>query len=71
MSGPAEGQQGSLLELTWNGTVPLRLHDGSTRAFLEDGDTVSITASAPGPGAVPIGFGSVDGTILPALPSSR
>ena len=71
VSGPAEGQQGSLLELTWNGTVPLRLHDGSTRAFLEDGDTVSITASAPGPGAVPIGFGSVDGTILPALPSSR
>jgi fumarylacetoacetase len=71
VSGPAEGQQGSLLELTWNGTVPLRLRDGSTRAFLDDGDTVSITASAPGPGGVPIGFGRVDGTVMPARPSSR
>jgi fumarylacetoacetase len=68
VSGPAEDQRGSLLELTWNGTVPLRLGDGSTRAFLEDGDTVSITASAPGPGGVPMGFGSVDGTILAAIP---
>jgi fumarylacetoacetase len=69
VSGPAEHQRGSLLELTWNGTVPLHLRDGSTRAFLHDGDTVTITASAPGPEGVPIGFGSVDGTILPALPS--
>jgi fumarylacetoacetase len=68
VSGPAEDQRGSLLELTGNGTVPLRLGDGSTRAFLEDGDTVSITASAPGPGGVPMGFGSVDGTILAAIP---
>ena len=71
VSGPVEGQQGSLLELTSNGTVPLRLGDGSTRAFLQDGDTVSITASAPGPGGVLIGFGSVDGTVLPASPSPR
>jgi fumarylacetoacetase len=71
VSGPGEDQRGSLLELTWNGTVPLRLGDGSTRAFLEDGDTVSITASAPGPGGVPIGFGSVDGTIVPTIPSPR
>jgi fumarylacetoacetase len=67
VSGPAQEQWGSLLELTWNGTAPLRLRDGSTRAFLQDGDTVSITASARGAGGVPIGFGSVEGTIMPAI----
>jgi fumarylacetoacetase len=38
---------------------------------LQDGDTVSITASAPGLEGLPVGFGSVDGTILPAIPSPR
>ena len=66
VSGPERHQRGSLIELTWNGTEPLVLADGSTRAFLEDGDTVAITASAPGTGGVRIGFGEVAGTVLPA-----
>jgi fumarylacetoacetase len=66
VSGPEHHQRGSLIELTWNGTEPLVLADGSTRAFLEDGDTVIITASAPGAGGVRIGFGEVAGTVLPA-----
>ena len=41
--------------------------DGSTRTFLEDGDTVTITATAPGSGGDRIGFGEVTGTILPAV----
>jgi fumarylacetoacetase len=66
VSGPERGQWGSLLELTWNGEEPLKLLDGSTRAFLEDGDTVTITATAPGAGGVRIGLGEVVGTIHPA-----
>jgi fumarylacetoacetase len=63
ISGPTKSTRGSLLELTWNGTEPLALGDGSSRGFLEDGDTVSITAWAPGPDGVRIGLGEVSGTI--------
>ncbi|HET7801312.1 MAG TPA: fumarylacetoacetase [Humibacillus xanthopallidus] len=68
ISGPTVDSRGSLLELTWNGTEPLTLPDGSTRGFLEDGDTVTMTAWAPGPGGSRIGLGEVTGTIRPALP---
>ena len=66
VSGSSPDQWGSLLELTANGTRPLVLADGSTRAFLADGDTVGITASAPGPDGTRIGFGEVTGTVVPA-----
>jgi fumarylacetoacetase len=46
VSGPEPGQRGCLLELTWNGTEPLTLGDGSTRTWLEDGDEVTIGAEA-------------------------
>ncbi|HZQ79837.1 MAG TPA: fumarylacetoacetase [Acidimicrobiia bacterium] len=68
VSGPEPGQRGSLIELTWNGAEPLTLPDGSTRAFLEDGDTVTISATAPAPGGGTLGLGAVTGTILPARP---
>ena len=63
VSGPDPRQRGSLIELTWNGTEPLHLADGSTRTFLADGDTVVLTATAPGHGGTRIGFGAVTGTI--------
>jgi fumarylacetoacetase len=66
VSGPEPDQRGSLIELSWNGTEPLELADGSTRTFLADGDTVTIAATAPGPGGTRIGFGEVTGTVLPA-----
>ncbi|MGW5239873.1 fumarylacetoacetase [Monashia sp. NPDC004114] len=66
VSGAEKDSRGSLLELTWNGTEPLTLSDGSTRGFLEDGDTVTMTAWAPGPGGARIGLGEVTGTIRPA-----
>jgi fumarylacetoacetase len=65
VSGPAKDQRGSFLELTWNGTEPVTLADGSTRAFLEDGDEVSITAWAPGAEGTRIGFGEVRGRVVP------
>ena len=66
ISGPTPQSRGSLLELTWNGTEPLTLDDGSTRGFLEDGDTVTMTAWAPGPDGARIGISEVTGTIRPA-----
>ena len=59
ISGPTPDSYGSLLELTEN---------GRTGDFLQDGDTVRLTAHA-GQGATRIGFGSVTGTIIPALHS--
>ncbi|MEY9941207.1 fumarylacetoacetase [Streptacidiphilus sp. MAP5-3] len=66
VSGPDRGTEGALIELTWNGERPVTLPDGTTRSFLEDGDEVTITATAPGPGGTVIGFGEVSGRILPA-----
>lgn len=66
VSGPEQGQRGSLIEITWNGTESVKLSDGQTRAFLEDGDTVRITATAPGPDGTEIALGEVTGTILPS-----
>jgi fumarylacetoacetase len=66
VTGPDRGQRGSLLELSWGGAEPFTLSDGKPRSFLEDGDTVSITARAPGPAGTTIGFGSVVGTVVNA-----
>lgn len=65
-SGPAQGEQGCLLELSQGGRQPLQLPNGETRAFLEDGDTVILRAWGEKPGAVRIGFGECSGTVLPA-----
>jgi fumarylacetoacetase len=66
VSGPDRGHRGCLLELSWGGAEPVTLADGSDRAFLEDGDEVRITATAPGPGGARIGFGEVTGRVIPA-----
>ncbi|MGV9608789.1 fumarylacetoacetase [Streptomyces sp. NPDC003631] len=66
VSGPTEGERGSLLELTWNGRDPLELPDGK-RAFLEDGDVVTLTAWAPGPDGTRVGLGEVTGQVVPSL----
>ncbi|MGW4790909.1 fumarylacetoacetase [Nonomuraea sp. NPDC004297] len=58
ISGPERGERGSLIELTWNGTDPIKLSDGETRAFLQDGDTVTIRATAAG-----LTLGEVSGTV--------
>lgn len=65
ISGPTPEEYGSLLELTWRGTKPLYLNDGSERKFLHDYDTVFLRGFAQKNG-VRIGFGEVSGSILPA-----
>jgi fumarylacetoacetase len=66
VSGPVRGERGSMIELSWNGTEPLELPDGSVRGFLEDGDELTISATAAGPGGTRIGLGEVTGTVAPA-----
>jgi fumarylacetoacetase len=71
VSGPERGERGSLLELSWNGTEPIELADGSTRTFLEDGDTVAIRATAPAASGGRLGLGEVAGRVVPARTSAR
>jgi fumarylacetoacetase len=64
VSGPQPDQRGSLLELTWGGQQPMRVA-GAQRTFLEDGDEVTLRATARGRIA-PVRLGEVTGRILPA-----
>ncbi|MFE2043889.1 fumarylacetoacetase [Streptomyces sp. NPDC059477] len=66
VSGPAASEAGSLIELTHGGTRPLTLPDGSVRGFLEDGDVITISGTAPGRSGARIGLGEVTGRIDPA-----
>jgi fumarylacetoacetase len=68
ISGPDRGQRGAFIELTWGGAEPVMVK-GEPRTFLQDGDTVTITATAPGAAGGRIGFGEVTATILPARPT--
>jgi fumarylacetoacetase len=63
ISGSEHGSEGSLIELTQNGAHPIRLGDGSTRTFLEDGDDVILRGRAG-----EIELGEVRGVVLPARP---
>jgi fumarylacetoacetase len=66
VSGPERDQRGCFLELSWGGRDRIELADGSSRTFLEDGDTVVITATAPGEDGSVVGLAEVAGTVLPA-----
>ncbi|CRK60835.1 Fumarylacetoacetase [Alloactinosynnema sp. L-07] len=66
VSGPEKHQRGSFLELSWGGKELITLDDGSERTFLEDGDTVAISATAPGPDGSVVGLSTVVGTIVKA-----
>jgi fumarylacetoacetase len=65
ISGPEKHQRGSLLEISWNGTEPIELASGIVRSFLEDGDCLVMRGWCEGDG-YRIGFGEVEGTVLPA-----
>ena len=65
ISGPDPTSYGSMLELTWKGTKPLTMPDGSERKFVEDYDTVIMRGAADN-GVTRIGFGEVVGQVLPA-----
>lgn len=66
ISGPTPDSYGSMLELSWKGTKPIPMPDGSERKFLHDGDTVIMRGYGEKDG-VRIGFGEVKAEILPPL----
>ena len=65
ISGSEKSSFGSMLELTWRGTEPLKLTDGSERKFIEDYDTIIMRGYAEKNG-IRVGFGEVSGKVLPA-----
>ncbi len=66
MSGPEDGSQGALIELTRGGKEPLTLDNGQERKFLEDGDAIILRGWCQKDGAPRIGFGEARGMVLPA-----
>jgi fumarylacetoacetase len=65
ISGPTEDSFGSMLELCWKGTKPLKMIDGTERRFILDGDTVIMRGHCEANG-VRIGFGEVKAKLLAA-----
>lgn len=66
ISGPTPDSYGSMLELSWKGTKPVTLKDGSERKFINDNDTVTLRGYCEKNG-VRIGFGEAKGKVLAAL----
>lgn len=66
LSAPTRDGHGSLLETSSGGREPVALPNGETRAFLADGDEVTLRARARRDGAAPIGFGECRAVVLPA-----
>jgi fumarylacetoacetase len=63
ISGVEKSSFGSMLELAWKGTEPIKLPNGEERIFLQDGDTIIIKGYCQGDG-YRIGFGEVSGKII-------
>lgn len=65
ISGPDPRQFGSMLELSWKGTKPIKMNDGTERKFMQDNDTCIMRGYAQKDG-VKIGFGDCTSKVLPA-----
>jgi fumarylacetoacetase len=66
ISGPTDDSFGSMLEIAWKGTKPVKMNDGTERKFINDGDTVIMRGHCEANG-VRVGFGELSTKILPAL----
>jgi len=65
ISGSDAGSFGSMLEITWKGTKPFTMPDGSERKFINDNDTVIMRGFCEKEG-LRVGFGDAVVKILPA-----
>jgi len=65
ISGSTPDSFGSMLELAWKGTKPLKLADGTERKFINDNDMLTIRGYGEKDG-IRIGFGEVTGKVFPA-----
>jgi fumarylacetoacetase len=66
ISGPTPDSYGSMLEISWRGTKPVAMPDGSERKFIQDGDSVILRGYCEKDG-VRVGFGEATGKVLPAV----
>ena len=64
ISGNTPEAYGSMLELSWKGTKPIPMPDGSERKFLQDNDSLIMRAHCQA-NKYRIGFGEVRTKILP------
>ncbi len=64
ISGAEEGSYGSMLEISWKGTKPVAMPDGSERKFILDNDTVIMRGACVADG-YRVGFGEVRTKVLP------
>ena len=65
ISGPEPHEYGSMMELSWKGTKPLKLNDGSERKFINDHDTVILRGYCQNE-YIRVGFGECKAKVLPA-----
>lgn len=65
ISGSEPGSYGSMLELTWRGSKPIKLDDESERKFINDHDTMIIRGYCQNE-ELRIGFGECETKVLPA-----
>ena len=63
ISGPTPDSYGSMLEITWRGTKPVTLSDGTERKFINDNDTVIMRGHALKDG-IRVGFGECAAKVL-------
>lgn len=66
ISGPTPDSYGSMLELSWKGTKPIKLSDGTERKFAQDNDSMIMRAFSEKDG-LRIGFGDCKTKVLQAL----
>jgi fumarylacetoacetase len=64
ISGAEAGSQGSMLEITQRGSQLIKLPTGEMRAFLADGDEVTLRGFCEREGYARVGFGECRGIIL-------
>ena len=66
ISGPEKHQFGSMFELTWRGTNPIKMKDGSERKFINDNDSVIMKGYCQ-KNNIRVGFGECKAKLLPAI----
>ena len=66
ISGPTPSSYGSMVELNWNSTIPIKLNSGEERFYLADHDSMKAIAVAK-KGDLCIGFGQAEASVLPVI----
>ncbi|AYR21437.1 fumarylacetoacetase [Alcaligenes faecalis] len=67
LSGPAQGQEGSLLEMNQGGKTAIDLPWGEQRKFLQDQDEIILKGQCRQEGYPTLSFGECAGRVLPAI----